>query len=376
MTPLAARINLETLKKNIALVRSHLPDTIKIMGVVKCNAYGHGLSQISKIMAEAGLHSLVVSGLDEGISLRKSGINCPVLALNDPLYPSPSHALEYDLSLTVADADFALKLAAHKPDPDQKFRVHIKVDTGLGRFGFSPDQAEEIMNTLDRIPHIQVDGIYSHLACSFQDDARSNAFTEKQFRIFDDLLDRLEDSNLMPDMVHLGSSTGLLGFPDRVCSGRLNALRIGTLFYGYAERVHEWEREPTPIAHISTRIIQIRDVQQNACIGYHGSHQMQNDGRVAVIHCGFDQGLHSLLPGKLLPAVHGIKCPLIGRPALTQSMLDVSDVSEAVPGNKVILAGPDINLFQAARSADRGIWEVLLPLLKNAEKTYHNGTSL
>ncbi|TYT75923.1 alanine racemase [Desulfobotulus mexicanus] len=376
MTPLAALINLETLKKNITLVRSHVPDNIKIMGVVKCNAYGHGLSQISGTMAEAGLDYLVVSGLDEGISLRKSGINCPVLALNDPLYPNLSHALEYDLSLTVADSDFALKLASYKPDTAQKFRVHIKVDTGLGRFGLNPDKVEEVMAILNRLPHIKVDGIYSHLACSFQDDARSKAFTEKQFRIFDDLLDRLEESNLMPDMVHLGSSTGLLGFPDRVSSGRLNALRIGTLFYGYAERMHQWEIEPTPIARISSRIIQIRDVPQHACIGYHASHQMQNDGRIAVIHCGFDQGLHSLLPGKLLPAVHGRKCPLIGRPALAQSMLDVSDVSEAVSGSEVILAGPDINLFQAARSADKGIWEVLLPLLKNAEKTYHNGTAL
>ncbi|MCA1786042.1 MAG: alanine racemase, partial [Desulfobacteraceae bacterium] len=324
----------------------------------------------SKTMAEAGLHSLVVSGLEEGIHLRTSGIRCPVLALNDPLYPSPSHALEYNLSLTVADSAFALNLAAHKPDPDQKFRVHIKVDTGLGRFGFSPDQAEEIMAMLDRIPHIQVDGIYSHLACSFQDDARSNAFTEKQLRIFDDLLDRLEESNLIPDMVHLGSSTGLLGFHDKFCSRRLNALRIGTLFYGYAERVHGWETEPAPIARISTRILQVRDVPQDACIGYQGSHQMKNKGRIAVIHCGFDQGLHSLLSGKLSPLVHGRKCLLIGRPALAQSMLDVSDVSEAAAGSEVMLAGPDVPLFQTALSSNRGIWEVLLPLLKNAEKAY------
>ncbi len=373
MTHLAARINLETLKKNIALVRSHVPANIKVMGVVKCNAYGHGLFQISRTMADAGLDCLVVSGLDEGRNLRKSGINCPVLALNDPLYPNLNHALEYNLSLTVADSDFALRLATYKPDSAQRFRVHIKVDTGLGRFGFNPDPVEEVLAMLDRVPHIQVDGIYSHLACSFQNDTQSNSFTEKQFRAFDSLLDRLEKSNLMPDMVHLGSSTGLLGFSDKVCSGRLNALRIGTLFYGYAERLHGWATEPDPIARISTRIIQVRDVPQKASIGYHGSHQMKKDGRIAVMQCGFDQGLHGVLPGKLFPVVHGRKCPLIGRPALAQSMLDVSDISEAVAGSEVILAGPDINLYQAARSVGKGIWEVLLPLLKNTEKTYSYG---
>lgn len=370
---LAARIDLETLNNNIALVQSHVPDDIRIMGVVKCNAYGHGLFQTSKTMVESGVDYLVVSGLTEGINLRKSGIDCPVLALNDPLYLHLEHALKYNLSLTVADSEFALRLAAYNPDITQKFRVHIKVDTGLGRFGLSPEQVEEVMAMLDQTPHIQVDGIYSHLACTFQSDARSNAFTTNQIQTFDRLLDRLEKSNLMPDMVHLGSSTGLLGFPDQICSCRLNALRIGTLFYGYAERLHGWETEPTPIAQVSARIIQVRDVPQTSYVGYHCSHQMKKDGRIAVMQCGFDQGLHGVLPGKLLPLVHGRECPLIGKPALAQSMLDVSDVPEAAPGNEVILAGPGINLYQAAQSAGKGIWEVLLPLLKNAEKTYTYG---
>ncbi|MCA1743223.1 MAG: alanine racemase [Desulfonatronovibrio sp.] len=373
MMHLAARIDLDTLKKNIALVRRHIPDTIKIMGVVKCNAYGHGLIQTSKAMAESGVDCLVVSGLTEGIKLRKSVINCPVLALNDPLYPSLKHALEYNLSLTVADADFAMRLAACKPEADQKFRVHIKVDTGLGRFGLNPEEVKEVLVMLDQSPHIQVDGIYSHLACTFQNDTKSNEFTTKQIQVFNQLLDSLEKSNLMPDMVHLGSSTGLLGFPDKVYSGRLNALRIGTLFYGYAERVHGWETEPTPIAQVTSRIIQVRDVPDKSYVGYHCSHQMEKDGRIAVMQCGFDQGLHAALPGKLLPVVHGRKSPLLGKPALAQSMLDVSHIPEAAPGSEVILAGPGINLYQAAQSTGKGIWEVLLPLLKNAEKTYTYG---
>lgn len=370
---LAAQIDLNTLKKNIDLVRRHVPDTIKIMGVVKCNAYGHGLFQTSKAMTESGIDCLIVSGLTEGRNLRKSGINCRILALNDPLYPHLEHALKYNLSLTVADSEFALRLAAYNPDITERFRVHIKVDTGLGRFGLNPEQVEEVMVMLDQTPHIQVDGIYSHLACTFQNDTKSNAFTTSQIQTFHRLLDRLEKSNLMPDMVHLGSSTGLLGFPDQICSCRLNALRIGTLFYGYAERMHGWETEPTPIARISARIIQVRSVLQKSCVGYHCSHQMKKDGRIAVMQSGFDQGLHGVLPGKLFPEVHGRKCPLVGRPALAQSMLDVSDVPGAAPGSEVILAGPGINLYQAAQSAGKGIWEVLLPLLKNAEKNYTYG---
>lgn len=373
MTHLAARIDLNTLKNNIALVRSHVPDDIRIMGVVKCNAYGHGLFQTSKIMAESGVDCLVVSGLTEGINLRESGIDCPVLALNDPLYPHLEHALKYNLSLTVADSEFAVRLADHKPEISRSFRVHIKVDTGLGRFGLNPHQVEEVMAMLDQIPHIQVEGIYSHLACTFQSDPKSNAFTTNQIQIFNRLLDRLEKSNLIPDTVHLGSSTGLLGFPDKVCSGRLNALRIGTLFYGYAERLNGWEKEPIPMAKVSSRIIQVRDMPSNSYVGYHCSHQMKKEGRIAVMHCGFNQGLHAALPGKLLPLVHGRTSSLIGKPALAQSMLDVSDVPEAAPGSEVILAGPGINLYQAAQSAGKGIWEVLLPLLKNAEKTYTYG---
>ena len=364
---LEAHIHLDRLSKNAAIVRGRVPDKVRIMGVVKCDAYGHGAVRISRTLIEAGVNELVVSDIAEGLVLREAGISCPILVLSDPLYPCLQDVLNNDLIITVADIELAARLLNFPVFAGETFHVHIKIDTGLARFGLTPDQTLEVIVKLSGSAHIQVDGIYSHLSCTFQHDSKSNSITRRQIAVFNSLLSRLENMDLLPLAVHLGSSTGLLSFPKELCSGYFNALRIGTLFYGFTERKNDWHEDLLPIAEIVTHILQVRDLPPGSCAGYHSTDKMICPGRIGVICGGFNHGLH----GSSSFLVNGSMAPMIGKPALAQSLIDISKISEAKQGSEVILAGQKLNMRAMAQGLGRGTWEMLLPLLKNSRKIYH-----
>ncbi len=368
---LRACIHLKRLKGNVALVRERVPEHVRIMGVVKCDAYGHGILQISKAMMQAGIRELVVSNITEGLILRRGGIRCPILVLSDPLYPNLQDALDNDLTITVSDTCFARRLIDYQTLQGQIFQVHVKVDTGLARFGLSPEQTPEITARLYNTEHIRVAGIYSHLGCTFKNSKESNSFTRTQISIFHSVLDRLASSGMLPPAVHLGSSTGLLGFQEELCSGRFNALRIGTLFFGFTEREHNWDKTPIPVAEVTTRILQVRKIKAGSYVGYHLASRMLQAGRTAVISGGLYHGLHG--DSGMMPAcmVHGRIAPVMGRLGMAQSIIDISGSPEAKAGSKVILAGEQVNMCDLARGIGRGTWEVFLPLLSKADKTYY-----
>lgn len=367
---LEARIHLDRLRANAALVRERTPDHVRLMGVVKCDGYGHGAVAVSRALQGCGVDHLVVSTITEGLALRHAGIAGPILVLSDPLHPRLQDALDHDLTLTVADAGFAARLLDFSVKNSRTFAVHVKVDIGLGRFGLSPDQTSEIMAVLARAGHVHVQGVYSHLSCTFHTHADSDAATIHQITSFNRLLDQLDAERLLPPLVHLGSSTGLLGFAEELCAGRFNALRIGTLFYGFTERPNTWEKRPAPIAEVSARIMSVRDVRAGAIVGYHRGCRMSRNGRIAVIGAGFCHGLHGDFSGALTPLVHGRPALLVGKPALAQSMIDVTGIPEARPGSEVFLAGPEPNMHELAGRLGRGTWEMLLPMLTNSHKTY------
>lgn len=371
---LLARIHLERLRANIDLVRGRVPDGIQILGVVKCDGYGHGAVAVAREMIARGINRLVVASISEGIILRRAGITCPVLVLSDPLHPRLQDAVEYGLTITVGDAEFARKLLDLAAHLQQRFPVQVKIDVGLCRFGLYPEQAPQVMAALMHSPFIEVQGIYGHLSCTFDHDPASNAETRRQVARFHILLDELESLGMLPPMVHLGSSTGFLGFPDELCSGRMNALRIGTLFYGFMERCNDWDRQPEPVAELSAPILQVRNVPAHNCIGYHCAHQLSANGHIAVVHVGFEHGLHGDLSGVLRARVHGRPALLVGKPALIQSQFDVSAIQDVKPGDELLLAGQEVNMQRIAQSIGHGTWELLIPLLKNARRVYCNAS--
>jgi len=369
---LTACIHLDRLRANARLVREQIPQGVTLMGVVKCDAYGHGAEVVAKELNAAGVGELVVGSILEGMALRRAGIACPVLVLSDPLHPRLRDALDHDLAITVADPDFAAALLRFPVRSRQRFQVQVKIDLGLCRFGVHPDQTLDIMAALHASPQIHVQGVYSHLPRTFDADPSSNAVTASQTARFRKMLDQMATRKLLPGRIHLASSTGLLGFGPELCSGHINAVRIGTLFHGFMERINTWPCRPVPVVEITAPVLQVKEVMAGQSIGYHGSHMMHANGRIAVLQAGFEHGLHADLAGVLRPLIHGHRALLVGKPALSQSMLDVSHVPEVRPGSRALLVGQGVDMSQITRSIGRGTWELLLPLLKNAHRVYRN----
>lgn len=340
------------------------------MAVIKCDAYGHGLIPVARTLAQAGVNHFIVAGIKEGIQLRESGFGRNIFCLSDPLYPEPGHALEHDLCITAGNMQTVSSLESFQVPGDKKLKVQIKVDTGLSRFGVAPEEVLQAFSRLSRNKGILIKGIYSHLASTFRDNPESNAYTRQQMDLFERVLDNVQEHFPLPELVHLGSSTGLLGFADQLCTSRLNSIRIGTLLFGFTEREHSWDRSPTPAARVQTRVLQTKSVKRSTHVGYHLESRLDSQGHVAVINGGFYHGLQAIPAGCPACVINNRQAFMLGTPAMAQTFIDITGIPDVNPGSRVILAGPELNACETARKMNRGTWSLLLPLLKNAAKVY------
>jgi len=243
MTSSRARIHLATLAKNIEQIRAHLPKGVKVLFAVKSDGYGHGIEAVSRTAEEAGIEYLGVATVEEGAEIRHDGVKLPVLLLG-PVLPSEARvALDLDLTFQVSGLEFAQFLAHLTSKRGKKVRVQVNVDTGMGRFGGLSENAVLFLTQLRRLPTLDIEGIFSHLAAAdseLPEDQSYTLYTLKQIEHFESLLAELDHANLLPPLRHIGNSAGVIQYKDRVISPRMNMVRIGTLFYGCLEVRRPW----------------------------------------------------------------------------------------------------------------------------------------
>ena len=370
MDRIKADIYRDRIKRNIGVVLAHIPETVRVIGVVKSEGYGHGASELARILCDSGIDYLAVSDLQEGLDLGKEYSKAPILVLGEIGEHHIAEAVMNDLTLTLSSLETVEKLSRIAGALETTARVHVKVDTGMGRFGMTPETVLPALETLKRIPFVHTEGIFSHLSTTFCNDEKSDAFTLRQLGIFDAICRDADRKGLLPDMVHIGSSTSLIGFPDHVLSGTCNAIRIGTLFFGYAERPCNWRRHVQPAAEISTKVHMIRDLPSGHAVGYANTFVTNRETRLAILPIGYGHGFHRDLGNAGEVLISGVRAPIVGKPSLGQIMVDITDLPEVKVGDRVVLAGMEISAFEEGKKIGRGTWELLLPLLKHCRNEY------
>jgi len=236
--------------------------------------------------------------------------------------------------------------------------------------GMEPGCVLDALKKLQELPNIIVEGIFSHLSITYRDDPESDRYNAQQVKIFKDLLTDIDKAGLLPKMVHVGNSPALLAFPQSVTSGYYNALRIGTLFFGYEERLCDWDRDPVPIAEVWTKILTVRDLPAGRSISYDQMFRTQRDSRIAVLPVGYPHGLHRDLSNCGEVLVNGKRAPIVGKICLAQTMIDVTGIEGIKSGTQVTLVGRDLSACEEGRKIDRETWELLLPLLYRSEHRY------
>lgn len=324
--PTWAEVDLGALTRNLRRIRAKMPAGTKIMFVVKANAYGHdaGLCAVAAEKARAA-DWLGVSSVEEGIALRDAGAKLPVLILGS-LYPFESvlAAVAHDLTPVVASLEAARRLVEVALKLQRRVDCHVKVDTGMGRIGASPEAALGIVRHLAAHKGVRVQGIYTHLACAESDAA----FTAEQLKRFRRVVDQLSREGLRPPIVHAANSAGALKRP----ASRFDLVRPGLAAYGLFNGFE-------PALTLKSKIVFLKTVPKASTVSYGATWRTKRPTRIATLPIGYGDGYARALSNRADVLVGGRRCPVVGRVTMDQVMVDVTGAGPTRVGDDAVLIG-------------------------------------
>ena len=331
--PTWAEIDLSALLHNLEQARSYCLKHQRLIAVVKANAYGHGAVPVAKSLKSAGVADFAVATLEEALELRQAGIEDRLLILGG-CFPGQEQAfVDHCLMPALFDMDTAVRLNAAATRSQKQIKVHLKVDSGMGRVGFLPDQLQECLPTLKGMKGVAIEGVMTHLACA--DDFESGVTAEQQSR-FATALSILRCHGVEPKDIHLNNSAGLSGWGGTECT----LMRPGIMLYGGLPGPEFSSRmDLKPVMHLRSCIAQLRQISAGSGISYGHKFYAQKDMTVAVLPIGYADGFNRLLSNQGKGILHGQVIPLIGRVCMDWILFDVSHVAGAKIGDPVTLLG-------------------------------------
>lgn len=333
-----AEINLTAIQHNLNSVKKLVGSGPQLMVVVKANAYGHGMVEVAQTALEAGAGFLGVASLEEALALREAGINAPVLVLGYVSPPYASIAIERDISLTVYNLETALAYSRAAAD-GKKARVHIKIDTGMGRIGFLPDEkAIETIAAISRLPGIELEGIFTHFALA---DIKDKNYTYQQLDLFQQVTAELESQGIRPSFKHVSNSAAIMDIPE----ARFDMVRCGIVTYGlYPSRQMDRSKlDLVPAMRLKSHVTMVKTLKKGHAISYGCTFVSPADMRVATVAAGYADGYSRSFSNRAWAAIKGHRVPLLGTVCMDQCMFDVSGLEEVKTGDEVILFGRPVD---------------------------------
>ena len=329
-------IDLDAIAHNVREIKRVTGNKVEMMGVVKADAYGHGVSEVVRTLLDNGVTQLAVSMLDEAIQIRKMGIGVPVLVLS---YTDPVRAEEivfYHVTQTVFSLDLARALSAAAVKLGKTAKIHVKVNTGMTRVGFMPGySAVKNIMEIGKLPGVIVEGIFTHFASA---DESERDYTEMQFRKFMSVCSELARVGIHIPIKHVCNSAGIIQYPQMY----LDMVRPGIILYGlYPSR--EVDRNIIrlkPAMTLKANVILVKDVEKDTCISYGRTFRTSRPSRIATLPIGYADGYPRLLSNKGRVLINGESAPIVGRICMDQCMVDVTDLKHEVRvGDEAALFG-------------------------------------
>ena len=330
-----AEIHLDHIAHNVAAMRAKLPGSCRFLGVVKANAYGHGAVHVARKLEEIGCEYLAVACIDEAIELREAGIRAPILILG---YTSPDYAAElahYEITQAVGSLEMARALSVNAGDTP--VRVHLKMETGMGRTGFRVLSENELKDAAEvlRLPGLDVEGVFTHFAVS---DEFGDPFTHEQYSRFTKAFETLEAScGRRFHIRHCANSGAVINYP-QYC---LDMVRPGIATYGLYPAKEHGGIDLLPGMSLRTRIVQVTSHEAGDTISYGRRFRAEGPMRIAVLPIGYADGLHRTLSGQLEVLIRGKRCQQLGRICMDMCMVDVSALPDVHPGEIATVFGCD-----------------------------------
>lgn len=361
-------IDLDAVRHNYELMKDYTPDPVRVMAVVKANAYGHGIVEVTRTVVDAGCRDLAVAIPEEGVALRENGltdVNILVLGAVNKRGIEPS--VEAGLTLTVFDPQRLQMIEDTAVKCGKTASVHIKLDTGMGRIGLRTEaEANALQDALKKAKHVRVTGIYTHFAdadhlCT---GGKTSEYTRKQLKKFNRLRACFDPS--IP--VHASNSAMSLISPD----ANFSMIREGISLYGYPPVPTELPFRP--VLRWEAEIVHVKEIQKGTSIGYGCTFMAMKPMCIATIAVGYGDGYHRAVSNRGSVLVHGQRAPVVGRVCMDQIMVDITNIPDVSVGDIAVLIGKQENGFIGAD--ELGGWagtisyEVLLSITNRVPRIY------
>jgi len=332
LRPAWTEIDLGRLRRNLRLIRRDLPRGVRLMAVVKDEAYGHGAVDVARIALEEGAWGFGLSTLEEAMALREAGIAAPLLLLGERQEAELPWCVEHDLTVCVNEPNTVRKLARAAAGAGKRVPVHVKVHTGMSRYGVRWDEALPLLELVCSEKSLLLEGVMTHFA---QSDETDKTFANLQISRFDEVLRGAAKRGLKVKCQHLCNSGGFLDLPH----AHRDMVRVGILMYGiFPSSVCRRIPGIEPVMSVKARIAAVQTLKPGEAVGYGMRYTAPSPRRVAVLPIGYGDGFPRVRnQGGAL--IHGKRAPLIGGIAMDALMVDITDIPEAQMWDEAVIMG-------------------------------------
>ena len=370
-----ALVNLDYIVSNLKSIKAYIKKETKIIGVIKTDGYGHGSVPIAKALEKLDfLYGFGVATAEEAFELKENGIKLPILVLGYTFPYSFAKMIEQDIRPTVFEYDMVQRLGEEAQSQNKLAKVHIKVDTGMGRIGIMPDaQGLEFVGKTAKTDGIEVEGIFTHFAKADEKD-KSGAF--KQLAVFTDFTKRIEEELHLTGLIkNCSNSAGILELPE----ADMDVVRAGIIMYGLSpsSQVDMEKILLKPALSLYSTVIYVKWLPEGCPISYGGTYITKKKTCIATIPLGYGDGYPRSLSGKGWVLIHGRKAPILGRICMDQFMVDVTDIPGVTRGDKATLIGRDgmeeILANELGEISGRFNYELICDLGKRVPRIYIGG---
>ncbi len=369
--PVSADIDLSAVTQNAHTVKGLIGPDCALMAVVKANAYGLGATWVGQAAIEGGATQLAVACVDEGVELRRAGFTCPILVMSYGSASEAPAAVEHQLTLAIHRMDIAAALeeaASRAGAPYRQVAIHIKVDTGLGRFGCSPEEFLPLAEFVRQCRHLRLEGLMTHFA---EADAEDLSFAHQQLECFARVRQEAHEHGITFDIVHAANSAATLALPE----ARFDMVRVGMMLNGHFPCALLRGTLPLqPAITLRTRLIRVFHIGTGDSVGYGRTWVAQRPSTIGLIPVGYADGYPRLLSNRGAMLVHGQRCLIAGRVSMDQVGVDLTDVDGVREGDEVMLIGNqgngEITADEVAEWAETISYELFCGLAARVPKRY------
>jgi len=373
-----AEIDLSAISHNIRQIKSIVePEGSSILAVIKDNAYGHGAVEVARVAESENVRMFGVATVEEAVQLRQVSIKTPILIFCCILPEQAKEVIQYDITQTVCDLRTCKSLSESAKRLGKKAKVHVKVDTGMGRIGIAFDKAVELIKQIVQLPYLVVDGVYTHFASADTDEA----FTTLQIERFNSTLSALNDIGIHIPVRHAAGSAGILFFRNSAerelnfPSSYYDMVRPGLILYGLYPCANPYYKvELKPALSLKTRVVYLKELPAGHSVSYERTYITDRPTIVATLAVGYGHGYSRKLSNRGEVLIKGKRAQIIGLICMDQCLCDVTNIPDVSVGDEVVLIGrqgdEEITADEIAEKVGTISYEVLCGINANVRRIY------